>query len=230
MIKKHLLIVLLSFLFIPSIFAQNKKDSLVMQFHFKFQDTPLVLNKKYLSQNQDTLQISLLKLYITNIEIQFEDQSVFQQPNSVHLLDIEDLSSLRLPLSKNENKSIAKVSFQIGIDSTTSTSGALSGDLDPTKGMYWAWQSGYINMKIEGTSASCKTRKNQFQFHIGGYKQPFYAMRKVVVAPHHNNLDIAIDVAAFFSELQLATTNAVMIPGKQSITLADTSVKMFRVE
>ncbi len=222
--------VLLTFLFNPSIFAQNKKDSLVMQFHFKFQDAPLVLNQKYISKNQDTIQISLLKLYISNIEIQFEDQSVFHQPNSVHLLDLEDVSSLRLPLSKNENKSITKVSFQVGIDSTTSTSGALSGDLDPTKGMYWAWQSGYINMKIEGTSASCKTRKNQFQFHIGGYKQPYYAMRKVVVAPQLNNLDIAIDVAAFFSELQLATTHTVMIPGKQAITLADTSVKMFNIE
>jgi len=48
------------------------------------------------------------------------------------------------------------------VDSLANVSGAMSNDLDATKGMYWSWQSGFINLKIEGKSASCKTRKINF--------------------------------------------------------------------
>ena len=82
---------------------------------------------------------------------------------------------------QNYKKNIKSISFCIGIDSLASVSGALSGDLDPSNGMYWAWQSGYINMKIEGTSSSCKTRKNSFNFHIGGYLKPYNAIKKIEI-------------------------------------------------
>ena len=70
-----------------------------------------------------------------------------------------------------------KIKFNLGIDSLTNVSGVMGGDLDPTKGMYWTWQSGYINFKMEGSSAVCPTRNHEFQFHIGGYQDPFYAMQ-----------------------------------------------------
>ena len=104
----------------------------------------------------------------------------------------------------------------------------MAGDLDPIKGMYWAWQSGYINMKIEGKSPSCKTRKNEFQFHLGGYLQPNYAMRKVEINYNsNNNVNIGIDLKEFFSNIKLSQMNSVMIPGKPAMELADVSVKMF---
>jgi hypothetical protein len=77
----------------------------------------------------------------------------------------------------------------------------MAGDLDPIKGMYWAWQSGYINMKIEGKSSSCRTRKNEFQFHIGGYLSPYYAMRKVALTydKKATEINIGIDLYNFFA-------------------------------
>jgi hypothetical protein len=58
----------------------------------------------------------------------------------------------------DENKSISKITFSAGIDSLTSTAGIQKGVIDPINGMYWAWQSGYVNFKIEGKSSSCPTR------------------------------------------------------------------------
>ena len=109
---------------------------------------------------------------------------------------------------------------------------ALSGDLDPAKGMYWAWQSGYINMKMEGKSSSCKTRKNQFQFHIGGYLKPNNALRIVTLnlSKNTDKIDVNINAATFFSEISLSQTNSIMIPGKRAMQLADCSVKMFEAE
>ena len=232
MIKKIGLFLSITSLFVQLTFAQNAKDSLVMHLHLKFEKQDFEWNKKYISAKNDSLQIDLFKFYISSISVQFSDSSIFTEQNSYHLIDSENPKSLKISLCKNKKSSIKKIIFNLGIDSLASTSGVLGGDLDPTKGMYWAWQSGYINLKIEGKSSSCTTRKNEFQFHIGGYLQPNYAMRKIVLEPNNPKsiIDINVDLAAIFSEIALSKMNSVMIPGKQAMEIADFSVKMFTVE
>jgi hypothetical protein len=220
---------LLCCLFFQSAFAQEKKDSLVLRLNLKFKDETLVQNKKYISESKDTLEIDVLRFYISNIKLQFSDATAFLEPNSYHLIDIENPNSLRIPITKNSGAALSKVTFSIGIDSLASVSGAMSGDLDPTKGMYWAWQSGFINMKIEGKSSSCKTRKNAFQFHIGGYMKPNYAIRTIELKPINSNLEIKVDVAELFKSIKLAENNSIMIPGSKSMELADKVVGMFSV-
>lgn len=209
----------------------QSKDSLRVNFKIRFDRFPLELQKEYLTANKDTVLITAFKCYVSAIEIHYADKSVFKEKNSYHLLDSENPNSLQIPITKANNKVISKVIFNVGIDSLTNTSGALDGDLDPTKGMYWAWQSGYINMKLEGVSKSCKTRKNQFQFHLGGYLQPNYAMRRKVINVNSNgDVNIGIDVSVFLAEINLAQTHSIMIPGKTAMELSDSSAKMFYLE
>lgn len=229
MMSSKLFIGFLCCLFFQSGLAQEKKDSLVMRLNLKFKNETLVQNKKYISESKDTLEIDVLRFYISNIKLQFSDATTFSEPNSYHLIDIENPNSLRIPIAKTSYKTISKVSFSIGIDSLASVSGAMSGDLDPTKGMYWAWQSGFINMKIEGKSSSCKTRKNAFQFHIGGYMKPNYAIRTIELKPINSNLEINMDVAELFKSIKLAENNSIMIPGEKAMELADKAVVMFSV-
>ena len=232
MIKKGIYIVSLLF-FCFTLLAQNKSDSLVVNFHLKFNKVPLELNKEYVSANKDTLMMETFRCYLSNIQIEYVDNSIFTQKNSYHLLDLDHPNSFQIPIIKKSDKLISKIMFNIGIDSLTNTAGAMSGDLDPSKGMYWAWQSGYINLKIEGKSLSCKARKNEFQFHIGGYLQPNYAMRKVeiIVSKNSNdNVNIGIDLNTFFSNINLSQINSVMIPGNLAMELANDSVKMFHLE
>lgn len=230
MTKKGLHIVFL-FLFCVPIYSQSKNDSLAVNFHLEFDKLPLQRNKKYVSATKDTLSIETFRCYISSIQIQYEDRTIFAQKNSFHLLDFDNPNSFQIPITKKSDKLISKVTFNIGIDSLTNTSGALTGDLDPTKGMYWAWQSGYINMKMEGKSSSCITRKNEFQFHIGGYLSPHYAMRKKVIAVnHYGDVNIVIDASIFFAEIELSKISSVMIPGKTAMELSDTMAKMFYLE
>lgn len=226
--------VLITFLSCFQLFAQSK-DSLHINFKVNFDKFPLELNKEYTTSNKDKIAISTFRCYVSNIEIYYEDKSVFKEKNSFHLLDLENPNSCIIPMTNKNNKIISKVIFNIGIDSLTNTSGALTGDLDPTKGMYWAWQSGYINMKMEGKSPSCNSeasgRKNEFQFHIGGYLQPYYTMRKKVIAVnHYGNVNIVIDTSIFFAEIELSKISSVMIPGKTAMELSDTMAKMFYLE
>jgi hypothetical protein len=108
----------------------------------------------------------------------------------------------------------------------------MEGDLDPMNGMYWSWQSGYINMKLEGKSPSCLTRKNEFQFHIGGYESPNYAMRKMTLENKKETpeINIKINLATLFATLSLRETNSVMSPGKEAMKIADESTQIFSIE
>ncbi len=210
-------------------YTQEKKDSLLVRLHLNFRNESLELNKKYISDSKDTLQIDVFRFYISNIKLHYLDESSYSEDNSYHLIDIENPNSLQIPILKKSEKTITKVEFSIGVDSLASVSGAMSGDLDPTKGMYWAWQSGFINMKIEGTSSSCKTRKNRFQFHIGGYLKPNYAIRTIELKPINSNLEINVDVAEMFKYMNLKEINSIMIPGTKAMEVADQAAKMFNV-
>jgi hypothetical protein len=106
----------------------------------------------------------VLKFYISEIEINYTDGENYKEKNSYHLIDFEDVKTQKFAILRYKNKPILKVKFNVGVDSTASVSGALSGDLDLQKGMYWAWQSGYINMKIEGKATVVKLEKINFNF------------------------------------------------------------------
>ena len=231
MTKKKYFVFLFSIFLFSSVHSQVKKDSLQMHFNFQYKSSPLAIQKKYTTVS-DTLEIETVKFYVSNIEVQYADNTRFQPKNNYHLIDLELPNSWSIPIDEKQNKSISKVSFNIGVDSIASVSGALSGDLDPAKGMYWAWQSGYINMKIEGKSNSCKTRKNEFHFHLGGYLKPNNALRKVVLETKEPSeyISIAVDLEKLFSEIVLSKTNSIMIPGAQAMMLSDLATKMFQIE
>ena len=207
--------------------AQEKKDSLFLRLNLKFKTEKLERNKNYITESKDTLQIDIFRFYISNIKFQFSDTTTFSEENSYHLIDIENPNSFQIPIARNSEKVISKITFSIGVDSLASVSGAMSGDLDPTKGMYWAWQSGFINMKIEGKSSSCKTRKNAFQFHIGGYMKPNYAIRTIEIKTINSNLEFNVDIAELFKDIKLSENNSIMIPCSKAMELANKTVGMF---
>ena len=212
--------------------AQSKIDTLSINFELKFNNEPLAYHKQYITSNRDTLDFETFKCYISSIQIYYTDNTIFKQKGSYHLLDLENPSSFLIPITTVNDKLISKVTFNIGTDSLTNTSGALNGDLDPINGMYWAWQSGYINLKMEGKSPSCKTRKNEFYFHIGGYLPPFNTMRKIelIYDKKANQINIGMDLNKFFANIKLAETNSIMIPGDLAMKLADYSTKLFYIE
>ena len=230
MYYKKVFCALIGCLFFQMVFAQEKKDSLILRFHLNFKNERLEQNKKYISEAKDTLEIDVFRFYISNIKIQYTDATTFSETNSYHLIDIENPNSFQIPISKKSEKTITKITFSVGIDSIASVSGAMSGDLDPSNGMYWAWQSGFINMKIEGKSSSCSTRKNAFQFHIGGYLKPNYAIRTSELTPKNSNLEVNIEASELFKHIKLSENNSVMIPGAKAMEIADYAIKMFQIK
>lgn len=161
------------------------------------------------------LKLTSLKFYIIQIELLKDDKLVYTVPQSYHLVDAANDNSLYIKLPTKTNVAYNQISFQIGIDSATNVAGVLAGDLDPTKGMYWTWQSGYINFKLEGESTFCPTRHNEFQFHIGGYLAPYSATQKVTL--HLKNqatlVPIKVDIEKLLLDIDLTKQHNIMSPG-----------------
>ena len=74
--------------------AQEVGTNLNIEFKLIFKDEPLLLNKKYLSDKKDTLEIVNFKFYLSNFEIEYNDNSILKEKNSVHLVDIKKPASL----------------------------------------------------------------------------------------------------------------------------------------
>ena len=185
-----------------------------------------ILEFKLDTINTEQTNVDVFKFYISNIELQFEDGSTFVEQNSYHLIDLEDEFTHKLTL-QNVSRRIEKLRFTVGTDSTTNVSGALDGDLDPIKGMYWSWNSGYVNFKVEG-----KYEKLPFEFHIGGYLAPNATARNVeinVVNSTSETLVVQVDVMAFLARIDITQMNSVLIPGANASELADLFSTIFSI-
>jgi hypothetical protein len=148
----------------------------------------------------------------------------------VHLVDAEKLSSLEFKIKKVPDLKINKISFNVGVDSLNSVSEKFEGDLDPSKGMYWAWNTGYVNMKLEGKSSSCTNAKKEFQFHIGGYLTKQNALQKIefVLSEKQNN-SINVELSNWLDAISLKETKSIMIPGEKAIKMAQLYKNMFQI-
>lgn len=207
-----------------AVFAQQNK----FVFHPTFFNQTLKPDVYYKLNAKDSIQITSFKFYISQLELLNGSKTVWKEQSSYHLIDAFDEKTLVLSLPTNIT--YTKIKFQVGIDSLTNVSGAMGGDLDPTKGMYWTWQSGYINFKLEGNSNLCKTRHNEFQFHLGGYQQPFKCLQTVFVQVKPSaNIKLNMDVVKFLVYIQLSELNHIMSPSKEAVELSEKITETFSV-
>ncbi len=211
--------------------AQNY-EALKLQFNPLFGKVALVLNQSYFSaNNNDSIQFDVLRFYISGIELLLNGKTVWKELNSFHLLDASVISSLSINLNTSSKPVFDKLKFNLGIDSITNVAGAMGGDLDPTKGMYWTWQSGYINFKLEGKSKVCNTRNNEFTFHLGGYQYPYNTLQTVNLNTNNlNELSIILNVEEMISIIDLSKQNHIMSPGKEAVLLSNELTRIFSVQ
>lgn len=179
----------------------------------------------------DSIRIEDLRFYIS--EAQFITASGKPLAFSRHhyLCDFQQPASLQIaaPALREKNGGDA-LFFQIGIDSTTNSAGALGQDLDPVNGMYWSWNSGYINVKIQGTSAACPARNHQFEFHLGGYLFPNNALCTFQQPfPFSSKIEIGIELNGFFEVIDLKKEFQIMSPSKRAVELSKVFAGCFYV-
>jgi len=194
-----------------------------------FNGIPIKKNKWYVTKRSDSIQLTSLKFYLTNFKL-LTPTLVASVSEMNLLIDGFQKKAFKLNFLVDKITKNNRLICDLGVDEAHNTSGANAGDLDPINGMFWSWQSGYINFKIEGVSPSCNTRKNKFQFHIGGYKTPYHTVRELDIklkALKDQATVVYIEVSNFFDTIELSLENQVTIPGPKASQIADQLPKLF---
>jgi hypothetical protein len=118
----------------------------------------------------ETITFTTLKYYISNVKLRKEDGTWWSQPESYHLIVVGDNTAPSINLEKVPVGTYTAIEYTIGVDSTRNVSGAQTGALAPSNGMFWSWLTGYIFIKAEGTSPESGASNGEFKYHIGGFK------------------------------------------------------------
>ena len=194
----------------------------LIRFVFDFGEEPLNLNQYYKIGINDSVEINSLRFYISSVELLVGGVPVWNEKNSFHLIDAEVESTQLILLEGFQNIIYDEIKFNIGIDSMTNVNGVMADDLDPTRNMYWTWQSGYINIKLEGHSNLSAERKNEFKFHLGGYQFPFNSLQTLVFKsdpkPIHT---VKIDLQKMLLYNDGLVFGHIMSPGTAAIEMSE---------
>ncbi|PBQ34052.1 hypothetical protein CNR22_20465 [Sphingobacteriaceae bacterium] len=108
-----------------------------------------------------------------------QDNGKVFQSDLYFLVNEDEQQSKHLILENIPFGNFTSLSFILGVDSLHNCSGAQSGALDPVNAMFWAWNSGYIFLKLEGSSPVSPLPAHILEYHIGGYKNANNCIRKI---------------------------------------------------
>lgn len=193
----------------------------------------------YRNDAGDDFRVTEHKYYVSNFSLKNAGGVSFNLPETYFLVDAENVRPQEI---KNVPPgTYTQISFLLGVDSTRNVSGAQTGDLEQSKGMFWDWNAGYIMAKLEGVSPQSTLAAKEFYFHIAGFSGKSSVLRTVtlnlpapllVKAGEMPTIQVESDVASWFSgssSFSIADYSSVMSAGPQAVAIANNYSKGFRV-
>ena len=145
-----------------------------------------------------------------------QSKSAGKTGSKAWLLDLSDSSSLDQiylypTLSGPGNFNI---SLLFGIDSAIQMGGVGTGALDPQRGMYWTWQTGYVQWKMEG-AIRVNGEEHPLELHLGGFDGATKAQAMLsdyLVYPTTNSVIAQWDLMPFITQILNQKKYGVMSP------------------
>lgn len=139
----------------------------------------LVLGKDYTNGAGETMNFSMFNYFVSNFKLTKADGTVYTMPKDSSYFLVKEAADGKnqvITLKNIPAGDYTSIQYIVGVDSLKSAAplSQRTGVLDPASGaagMYWAWNSGYIFVKVEGTSPQAPlntaTNTRPFRFHIG---------------------------------------------------------------
>ena len=206
-----------------------------IQFKFYFNHQTWQEDSIYYNSAKEALQINRFMFYTSQWKAINTQDDTIELSKEHYLMNIQDGQSLKLPFQIPVN--VKKIIFNMGVDSIKNTKGIQTGVLDPAKGMFWTWRSGYIMAKLHGTSPQANTAGNRFSYEVGGFQLPYNAVRTIVLAltpmqAHKESLIIPTHLEKWFNGrqlIQISENPNCHNAGKLAMQLADNYATMFTI-
>lgn len=209
---------------LPGTRPRNPGRTLVLQFSNRVGPQNLRLAETvYTDTFGEPFSVTKCRYYISGITLTDPDGKVFFRTDHCYLVDEAEATSKTVALSIPAGV-IGSVSFFLGLDSTHTEPG--TGDLDPLKGMYWAWNHSYVFARLEGRSDSSHAPTHLLTWDIGGNA----ALRTITLrSGPSDTLHITADLLTWFGAIHIARSPVCHQPGPLATELADNYSRMFSV-
>lgn len=196
----------------------------------------ILFDSVYVNQFNEPFTVNKFRYYISNIKITYANgNKVYKPKNYYHLVNEEFVETKKL-VFPIKLPNITTIEFLLGVDSIKNTSGVQTGDLDPAKGMFWTWNTGYIYATLEGQSDSSKSPAHYYTYHVGGYKKGENALKKIKVEVAKNNnskataVTLSANVLKWFkakTAIKISNESVCHQPCEFALRLADNYATMF---
>ncbi len=179
-------------------------------------------------ETSDELTFTTFRYYISNFRLKKEDGTWWTHPESYFLVDASLPESMVLNITGVPAGNYTEVAYVMGVDSTRNVSGAQSGALSTTNGMFWSWSTGYIMVKAEGTSP--QATGGSFAYHLGGFsgangivtaKNAVFGSENLIVTKTSNGMiHFTVDAAQLFHTYGSVSNGSIHMPGAGAKTMA----------
>ncbi len=221
-------------------FMVTGKGKLSIQFQNYVEDKSLRLDSvSYKNVLGQPYNVTMFKYYVGNFRLK-NIRGREYATKGYFLINQEEKNSMQISIDNFPEGEYDTLIFTLGIDSMDNCSGAQSGALDPVNGMFWAWNTGYVFLKMEGKSPASNSTARQLEFHIGGYKEPNNCIRVIRLPLKHavkigekknDIIKVQADVSHLFSApnpVDFSKLSSV-VDYKNASTIADNYATMFKI-
>lgn len=208
-------------------------------------DAPLQLGDSYKTAAGDSWSAERLRYYLSNFRLRRADGGWFVNPQATDssrgyfLVDEADAASKQFQIGPLPEGSYSGIEFQVGVDAARNSAGAQTGTLDPARGMFWTWNTGYIFFQFEGHSPQSSDAEHALTWHTGGgagapARSVFLQFQTPlqITAENSAELHLHADLARLFDGahmLRPATLPTAMDP-VAAAEVADNSAGLFRID
>ena len=204
---------------------------------------PLILHQPYTNAFGEDYTVTAFRFYMSALSLKNNNTSLPVTGEVKYRLADAAIGNTLSFTGTTDQNTFNGISFQLGVDSSDNVSGAQSGDLDPAKGMFWTWNSGYIMAKLEGGSSFSTVPDGNFTYHIGGFSGENKTMRSIsLFTPQGQQITLKdsrittvfvnADIDKWFQgahALSIASNAFVHSPGSLAKSYADNYAGMFSI-
>lgn len=200
----------------------------------------LVLNTEwYKNENGDSVKFTKFNYFISNIRFVKEDGSEYVQPESYYLVEEDKIASQSFTINNIPYGKYKSIKFLIGVDSARNVSGAQTGALDQSSGMFWDWNTGYVMAKMEAQSPKAVLTGGDIIYHAAGFGGDINVLRTVslpfqlteVSKDKTPRLHLKADAMEWFKTPNLIRVDELsVLSGKSALKIADNYADMFSID
>ncbi len=230
---------------------ENTNGKLILRFNNFFNNEAVEFGKEYTNAHGEKLTLKTLNYFISNIKLIKKDGSeyIVPQDSSYFLIKQSDSTTRQIELTNLPSGKYTGISFMVGIDSARNTMDVSkrTGALDVggvARGMYWAWNSGYIFFKMEGKSPVIHdSLSNNFYYHIGGFggfqsktinnirTKSFSFEKSISLKKKIPMVNVDVDVATLFNYKTPVTLseNSNVMWGELSVKISENYISGFKL-